>query len=142
MKREDEGTRTLAGKKRILEVSDSEGQRAYNAAICERQGFDVIQARCGHEAYRLYRKYRPFALVLTDLYFYDSIPEPSLKKTNTIRDGIRFALAIRKLAPEQKIVIHTGASGLREILPKDLADVPVLVKPYRISELQSLLEPS
>ena len=139
----NEGTRTLAGnKRRILEVCDDESQRGYNAAICERQGFEVIQARCGDEAYKLYRKYRPFALVLTDLYFYDSIPECPLKKTRTIRDGIRFALAIRKLAPEQKIVIHTGASGLRELLPKELADVSVLVKPYRINQLQSLLESS
>ena len=90
MKREDEGTRTLAGKKRILEVSDSEGQRAYNAAICERQGFEVIQACCGDEAYKLYRKYRPFALVLTDLYFYDSIPEPRWKKIR--RSGTEFDL--------------------------------------------------
>ena len=131
---------TLAIKERILEVSDEEVVRWYVAAICERRGFDVIQARCGDDALKLYRKRGPFALVLCDLYWYDRIPEPPLRNTKAIRHGIQLALAIRKLAPEQKIVIHTAATQVREQMPEELGNVPVLEKPFSPEELESCLE--
>ena len=74
----------------------------------------MIQARCGDEAINLFRKCGPFVLVLSDLYWYDGGIEPPLSNTKAIRHGIQLALAIRKLAPEQNIVIHTAASQVRE----------------------------
>ena len=53
--------------------------------------------------------------------------------------GIQLALAIRKLAPEQNIVIHTGASKVPEQMPEQLSDIRVLEKPFRVGELESLL---
>ena len=79
-------------------------------AICKSRGFDAMQARCGDEALKVYRKYGPFVLVLSDLYWYDgSGIEPPVSDTKTIRHGIQLALAIRKLALAQNIVIHTAA---------------------------------
>jgi CheY-like chemotaxis protein len=131
-KKAEEGA-TLPIKDRILEVSDSEVLREYIAAICERRGFDVIQARCGDEALQLYRKCGPFVLVLTDLHWHDD--------TTTIRDGIQLALAIRKVVPEQKIVIHTSDSEETRVqMPKELSDIPILQKPFRLRELIALLE--
>jgi CheY-like chemotaxis protein len=125
---------------RILEVSDEEAIREIIAATCERCGFDVIQARCGDEALSLFRKCGPFALVLSDLYWYDGgAIEPPLSNTETIRHGIQLALAIRKLAPKQKIVIHTAASHVQEQIPTELADIRILKKPFGIEELQLLL---
>ena len=60
-------------------------------------------------------------LVLSDLYWYDGGIEPPLSHTKTIRHGIQLALAIRKLAPEQNIVIHTATSQVRERIPRNLA---------------------
>lgn len=127
-------------KRRILEVSDEKAVREMIAAICKSRGFDVIQARCGNEALKLYRKGRPFTLVLSDLYWYggDRI-EPPLSDTKTIRHGIQLAVAIRKLAPAQNIVIHTAALNVREQMPKELDDVRILEKPFRREELESLL---
>jgi len=100
----------------------------------------VVQARCGDEALNLYRKRGPFVLVLSDLYWYDrGATEPPLSSTKAIRHGIQLASAIRKLAPEQKIVIHTGASRVREQMPKQLGDVCILEKPFRVEELEALL---
>ena len=138
-KKAEEGS-ILPIKKCILEVSDEEVLREMIATICERRGFDVIQSRCGDGALKLYRKSGPFALVLCDLYCYDKIPEPPLGNTETIRHGIQLALAIRKLAPEQKIVVHTGAFQVREQMPEELDDVPILSKPFRVKELESCLE--
>ena len=126
-------------KKRILEVSDEEVLCEIIAAICERRGFDVVQASCGDEAFKLYRKCGPFLIVLCDLYWYDKIPEPPLSDTKAIRHGIQLASAIRWLAPKQKIVIHTGASQVREPMPNELDDVPILRKPFSREELESCL---
>jgi CheY-like chemotaxis protein len=132
--------RTTATKGRILEVSDNEPIRELIGAFCKNHGFDVIQARCGDEALNLFRKRGPFKLVLTDLYWYDEGGiEPPLSNNKAIRHGIQLALAIRKLAPEQNIVIHTSASQVREQMPKELGDVRILEKPFRLEELESLL---
>jgi CheY-like chemotaxis protein len=126
-------------KKRILEVSDDKCVREVTVAICERQGFNVIQTSHGDDAFKLYRECGPFALVLTDLYFYDRVPEAPLD-SNTIRDGIQLALAIRRLIPDQKIVIHTGSRTLRGQILKTLPQVPILQKPYSVRELESVLK--
>jgi CheY-like chemotaxis protein len=132
--------RTTATKGRVLEVGDEEPIREFIAAICKNHGFDVIQARCGDEALSLYRKCGPFVIVLTDLYWYDGGAfEPPLSNKKAIRHGIQLALAIRKLAPEQNIVIHTAASQVREQMPKELSDIRVLEKPFCLEELESLL---
>jgi CheY-like chemotaxis protein len=132
--------RTTATNGRILEVSDNEPIRGIIAAICKSHGLDVIQARCGDEALNLFQKRGPFKLVLTDLYWYDKgAIEPPLSNKKAIRHGIQLALAIRKLAPEQNIVIHTAASQVREQMPKELSDIRVLEKPFRVEELESLL---
>jgi len=100
----------------------------------------VIQARCGDEALNIYRKCGPFAFVLSDLYWYDADAiEPPLSKNKAIRNGIQLALAIRKLAPEQEIVIHTAALHVHEQIPTELADIRILKKPFNREELLSLL---
>jgi CheY-like chemotaxis protein len=134
-----DGGASVPAKRRILEVSDSEGTREMNAAICEKRGFEVVQASQGEEALKLYQKSGAFAAVFTDLYWYDEIPEPPLR-IQTIRDGIQLALAIRRIAPEQRIVIHTASSTVREQMPEELRDVLVLQKPYRLKELELFLE--
>jgi CheY-like chemotaxis protein len=131
--------RTTATKGCILEVGDDEVIRELIAAICNNRGFDVVQARCGDEALNLYQKRGPFVLVLSDLYYYDRVPEPPVSHTKVIRHGIQLALAIRKLAPEQKIVIHTAASTMREQMPEELGDISILKKPFRRKQLDALL---
>jgi|SRR5208282_2793101 len=126
-------------KRRILEVSDEEAIREINAAICEKLGFAVVHASQGEEALKLYQQGGAFAAVVTDLYWYDRIPEPPLS-IRTIRDGIHLALAIRKIAPEQRIVIHTACSTVRAQMPKELGDVTVIEKPYSGIELELLLD--
>ena len=138
-KKMEEGEPTPV-RKRILEVGDDDAIRQLYARVCKSWGYDVIQARYGDEALTLYRECGPFVLVLTDLYWYDRIPEPPLSDTKTIRHGIQLALAIRKLAPEQKIALHTASSTLPGQMPTELGDVPILQKPFSIEELQSCLE--
>ncbi len=132
--------RVTVSKGRILEVGDDEGVRELIASVCKNRRFDVVQATCGDEALNFFRKRGPFVIVMSDLYYYDGgAIEPPLSKTKTIRHGIQLALAIRKLAPEQKIVIHTGASGVRGQMPKELGDICILKKPFSLKELEAQL---
>jgi CheY-like chemotaxis protein len=142
MKRTPKDTRRVtAPNERDLEVSDHVGIREIITAICKSRGFRVTRASSGDEAVEIYRKCGPFKLVLTDLYFYDGDGvEPPLSNTKTVRDGIQLALAIRKLAPEQNIVIHTANSQVREQMPKELRDVRILEKPFSREKLESLLQ--
>jgi len=52
---------------------------------------------------------------------------------------MHFASAIRKLAAEQNILIHTAASEVREQIPKELGDSRILEKPLSREEMESLL---
>lgn len=134
------GSASVPVKKRILEVSDEKAFRAMTAAILENRGFEVVQASQGPEALNFYRECGAFAAVLTDLYWYDEVPEPPFR-VQRIRDGIQLALAIRELDPEQKILIHTGNSELaRKQMPEKLGDVLILQKPYPIKDLILFLD--
>lgn len=130
---------TTASKRRILEVSDDPAIRRINAAACERCGFEVVQASSGEEAIRLYEAQGPFAVVMTDLSYHEGAAAPA---AGALRDGIELALAIREKNAAQKIVLHTAASAasVRNRLDAQLADVTILQKPYRLKDLESLLE--
>ncbi len=111
--------------KRILEVCDSNHIREMITQMGQRMGFEVVEAECGDEAIALFRERGPFDLVLTDLYYYDEIPEPPLSNRDCIRDGVQLARSIRVMKPDQAIAIHTG-SQLQ--LTGELSEIPVLEK--------------
>jgi CheY-like chemotaxis protein len=46
-------------KRRILEICDHEAIREFVTGVCVGQGFEVLQASCGDEALKLYRKHGP-----------------------------------------------------------------------------------
>jgi CheY-like chemotaxis protein len=100
----------------------------------------VVQAHSGDEALDLYRERGPFVLVLSDLHWYDrGTIEPPLGDAMTIRHGIQLAIAIRKLSPEQEIVVHTAALDVREQMPSELGDICILKKPFSKDQLEALL---
>jgi hypothetical protein len=101
-------------------------------------GFDVVESSCGDEAITLFQERGPFDLVLTDLYYFDHVPEPPLEKTDCIRDGVQFAQSVRMMKPDQHIAIHTG-SQLQ--LTGELAAIPILKKGGKdfLRELEALL---
>jgi CheY-like chemotaxis protein len=120
--------------KLILEVSDDAAFRKLVVLICERSGFQVLQAESGDDALRLYRKQGPVALVLTDFYYYDYVAEPPLH-VKAIRTGIQLAEAIREIEPAQQVVIHSSHMG------KEVSGIAVLQKGSEtfLQELRSSL---
>jgi CheY-like chemotaxis protein len=101
-------------------------------------GFAVVEAACGDEAIVLFRERGPFDLVLTDLYYFDEITEPPLRRSDSLRDGIQFAKSVRRMKPDQEIAIHTGSELP---LTGDLAEMPILKKDASdfLPELRTLL---
>src|SRR5581483_12139937 len=94
---------TSTAKGRILEVGDSKAMRAIVSAICALRGFEVIQACYGDEALSLFRTRGPFALVLSDLYWYDEgVIEPPLSNTETIRHGVQLAWQFANSLPSRR----------------------------------------
>lgn len=128
-----------AEKKRILEVCDDESLRHITTLVCQKMGFEVVEAACGDEGIELYREHGPFDLVLTDYFYFDKVTEPPLSRADTLRDGVQFAKAIRDIKPSQKIAIHSGGCRLR--LTRKLADVPILERGRTefFSKLRALL---
>lgn len=124
--------------KRILEVCDSTPIREIISQVCREMGFAVVEAACGDEAIVLFRERGPLDLVLTDLYYFDEITEPPLRKSDCLRDGFQFAKSVRTITPDQEIAIHTG-SELQ--LTGDLAEMPILNKGERdfLPKLRTLL---
>jgi CheY-like chemotaxis protein len=123
--------------KRVLEVCDDDANREMIAYTCRQMGFEVVEATCGDEAIALFRDNGPFALVLTDLYYFDGVTEPPLTKLDCVRDGIQLANAIRTIKPDQRIVIHTSSRAQLA----GLCEVPVLRKGGSdfLSELREVL---
>ena len=136
-------SRGATSRGRILVATKEEGLRNFDSAICSARGFEVIQARWGDEALHLYGERRPIALVITDLLYDWSDWRLTLRdRGSSIKNGIRLAVAIRKLTPKQPIVIQTYAAiePLREYLTENLADIGLLHKPYRPEHLAAFLD--
>ena len=53
-----------------------------------------------------------------------------IRRYKATRHGIQLASAIRKLTPEQNIVIYTSALEVWEQIPKELGDIRILEKPF------------
>ncbi len=124
----EESTLAWRGHGSILLVDDEVGVRAAAAAILERMGFSVVQAKDGVEALELYRdKVDSIDLVLLDL-------------TMPRMDGIETLAALRRISPTVRVVIASGY-GQQEVAERFGNDGPLAViqKPYHIGALRALL---
>ncbi len=111
---------------RILVVDDEAEVQRIRGQLVPR-GIKVAGTSDADEAFRLWEKEGPWALVLTEYRI-----EPGTR----IRDGRELANAIRAADPSQRIAIHTDDEGLLA------APVVVLRKPYAIEQLlRALREP-
>jgi len=78
----------------ILIVEDEQVLRESLAGLLEAEGYDVLQAPHGHEAYEMVLK-RPVDVVLTDV----RMPE---------MDGMALLTHLKKLAPETPVIMVTA----------------------------------
>ena len=110
---------------RILVIDDQDNIRRALRTVLERAGYEVREARSGHDAVRLWRE-EPSDLVITDIHMPD-------------KGGIDTILELRALNPNLPVIAMSGSgqSTCRELLrdAKLLESIRTLDKPFRLTEV-------
>jgi two-component system OmpR family response regulator len=111
---------------RILVVEDESSVREFMMTGLTRSGHQVEGESDGTAALKTYVERGPYDIVLTD------IAHPGM-------DGIELVTAIREIRRSQAVIV---CSGLLEkpISLRKLKDVPLLTKPWRLSQLLKLID--
>ncbi len=111
--------------KRILVVDDEDDLRDFLTEALQEQGYSVIQARNGREAFRVFKSNR-VDLVITDIY----MPE---------EDGLGLMRLLRTVAPRVRIIAMSGGGSSvgMDFLPKarELGAMSILPKPIAVADL-------
>lgn len=106
----------------VLYVEDDTGTREMVTNMLEKNGFNCIVARDGHEGLELYRRYSP-DIVLSDIM----MPEMS---------GLEMARAIRNEFPEAQFIFMTALGDSTSILEAiDIGVTQYVVKPAHLSKV-------
>lgn len=130
-------------KKRVLVVDDDPDVRDAIARYFKMQDFHVIEEEDGHTAFEAFRECYPIDYVISDYCFIPGKRESSCGCV--ISHGVDLVREIRKLIPNQRMVILSGTAELakRDLTdPKNEAakDVPVLRKPIRMRDIMAALK--
>lgn len=116
-----------AGNRVILLVDDEAAVRSTTRRLLERRAWRVIEASNGEEAFSLFLAHRDrIDLLLTDVRM------PGL-------DGASLVRRVRTLAPGFPAVFVSGYDELDPEEVRELADVPLVPKPFSLSQLLGAL---
>lgn len=113
----------------ILVVDDSPSMRAILGDMLEREGYKVVEAADGHEAFKLV-EYLKVDLIITDL----SMP---------VMDGIQFVREAKKLPLCRfvPIVVLTSEGDTRRLEEAKKAGASTwLSKPFKDNQLRAMLK--
>lgn len=114
---------SVRGSETILLVDDEDYIRKFSGRVLESNGYRVVSADNGRSALEQFHA-RPeeFDLIILDLNMPDM-------------DGITALSAMRKLAPESKVLVSAGLdTGLDDLLPEERPSA-FLQKPYNPQDL-------
>jgi CheY-like chemotaxis protein/nitrogen-specific signal transduction histidine kinase len=106
----------------ILVVDDDPNLRTAAIDALDTLGFKTVQARSGEAALDILRSGRSLALVLADYRMAGM-------------NGIELAGHVRSLRPNLRVILMTGAADSSLDLVKADANVVVLRKPFRLSDI-------
>ncbi|HEY5550632.1 MAG TPA: response regulator [Opitutaceae bacterium] len=125
---------------RVLLVDDDDGIREMLDLVLQRNGLQVVQARDGNEALRLYKE-QEFDLVITDLIMPDKEGIETILEIRAMKRPIRIMAISGGGRVDQSMHLHlaksVGADRVlaKPFLPKDFLQVvdELLAAPPRIS---------
>lgn len=122
----ESAVKRLRSQKSALVIEEHDQLLELLARLLKAMDFAVVTAGVGDEGLRLYRECSPFDVVII-------CHSPKL-------NGVELATSIRKKSPSQRIVITTTYCSEEDIVrPSDLADIPILFKPFSRNELRTAL---
>jgi CheY-like chemotaxis protein len=118
----------MRSKLRILIAEDHSELRALLADLLIGRGHEVVAARDGEEAARIYSTDEgSFDYVITDY----QMPR---------KNGVVLIMEIRRCNPAQKCILVSGdPPQMTDIIREDAGEFPILRKPYRTEDLLELL---
>jgi CheY-like chemotaxis protein len=112
---------------RILIVEDHPDLRELLASLLTAEGHEVVSARDGAEALRIFTEGGDFDYVVTDY---------QMPRMN----GVVLIVNIRRAKPGQNVVLVSGdPPTLPDHIREATGEFPVLRKPYRNADLLALL---
>jgi DNA-binding response OmpR family regulator len=112
----------------ILVVEDDAQLLAMLAEHIRDSGHEVLEARNADEAVALITS----GVTRVDIVFSDVVMPGSM-------DGFSLAEWLRRQKPEVRVLLSSGHQKAASDDTLDLGDVPILLKPYRLDELDHLL---
>jgi len=113
--------------KRILIIDDEEGLNRFLKKFFVEENFEVVTATNGDTGLEIFKQF-PFDLTIVDLYM------PGKNGVETIEE-------IRKIKPEAKIIVITGAGSpeypepLESYHSGEILDCRTLLKPLNLKDL-------
>jgi DNA-binding NarL/FixJ family response regulator len=119
--------RRIRSQKSVLIVEECDQVLELFARFLRAMDFAVVTASTAIEALHLYRKCGPFDVVMMSY-------SPAV-------NCVDLAMNIRKRSPSQNMIITTTYSSEEDVVrPGELADLPILLKPFRKTELRAVLD--
>jgi DNA-binding NtrC family response regulator len=115
-------------RKTILLVDDDAQVLASTTQLLQGAGYEVIPAASAEDAMAIVLTSRPFDVLVTDY---------ALPRMN----GAELVENVRRLRPKLVAVLTAGAGNLEQ-LQRELAQIPILPKPYASDRLFKALEAS
>jgi len=114
----------------ILVIDDEASVRRMLRQMLERAGYQVIEAPNGEAGLKLYHEHL-VDLIITDILMPD-------------KDGIETILALRKSAPEAKVLAISGGGRMNKIdllsISQSFGAIRTLAKPFEREELVTMVQ--
>lgn len=108
----------------ILVVDDNESVLRITGEVLESLGYDVLVAREGREALKVYEANKQISCVLTDVVM-------------PVMGGVELFRRLKAIDTTAKILFMTGHDTCNEAAP---VDAPVLLKPIAVADLSAALQ--
>jgi DNA-binding NarL/FixJ family response regulator len=117
--------RRIRSQKSVLIVEEDYQVREVFVRMIMAMDFAVVTARSASEGDRLNRECGPFDVVILSY-------SPH---------GVELAMSVRRRIPSQNMIITTTHCSEEDVVrPSELAHVPILLKPFRRTDLQAALD--
>jgi PAS domain S-box-containing protein len=107
----------------VLLVDDEAAVRTTTRRLLERNGWRVIEASNGDEAFALFLSHREkLGVLLTDVRM-------------PVVDGVELVRRIRHVAPDFPVLFFSGYDEIDQAAVADVANVPLIPKPFSVHDL-------
>jgi len=121
------GRRRIHAQQSILIIEEDDHVLALMVRWLKSMDFAAVTASTTGEGLRIYRECGPFAAVMMS-YSLDL-------------NGVELAMNICKRSPSQNMIFTTTYSSEEDVVrPSELADLPILLKPFLKAELRAVLD--